>query len=248
MDEDTDARIGDAYDRLGSALAPPPDVAAAVEREVVARRRRRRAAWVGVAALVAAGTAGAVVTLGGGDSPDGDAVATDPGVDINSGKPPVVDHGSFVLTRADGSTHEFTELTVSCETDARGEKLAAGHISLYSPFDATEDGKGIKQPFFYFEADVSKAAGKTFSLPEESGGTDDEVFILFAADPGVDVANDAAKPNRANEVSSAESGAAGEVKVLEASCGQEPVLELDVDATLGSEVQQGTEKLAGSYR
>src|SRR4051794_1674134 len=129
MDEDKDGLLTDAYERLGSALAPPTDVAARVEREVGARRRRRRTAWAGAAALVVAGTAGTVVVLGSGDAPAGDTVAADPS---NGDKPPVTDHGSFVLTRADGSTHEFTQLTLSCQTGPQGEKVAPGHIMLYS--------------------------------------------------------------------------------------------------------------------
>ncbi len=53
--------------------------------------------------------------------------------------------------------------------------------------------------------------------------------------------------HRANEVSSAEEGAAGSVVVARASCDPVPVLELEVDATLGSEVAQGTLHLSGSF-
>jgi hypothetical protein len=240
MDEDNDTLLTDAYDRLGTALAPPPDVTARVEREVGARRRRRRTAWAGGAALVLAGTVGTVVVLGSGDASDGDTVAVD--------KPAPVDHGRFLLTRSDGSTHEFTELTLSCDTGPRGEKIPPGQIMLYSAYDATEDGKSIKAPFLYFEADVAKADGKTFALPDDRGGAPDQVFVLFVADPGAGDPGDAAKPDRANEVSSAQSGAAGTVKVLHASCGATPELELDVDATLGSEVGQGTEGLTGTSR
>jgi hypothetical protein len=245
MNEDKDSLLSDAYERLGTALAPPPDVAARVEREVGARRRRRLTAWAGAAALVVAGTAGTVAVLGSGDGSGGDTVAADPG---DADKPPVVDHGTFVLTRADGSTHEFTQLTVSCDTGPTGDKVAPGHIMLYSPYDATEDGKGIKAPFVYFDADVTAVNDKSFTLPGEADGLTEAAFVLFAADPGADGAGDAVSPNRANEVSSAESGAAGTVRVAHAACGANPELELEVDTTLGSEVQQGTAKLVGSYR
>ncbi len=240
MDEDDDTLLTDAYERLGTSLAPPSDLTARVEREVGARRRRRRTAWAGAAALVVAGTTGTVVVLGGGDASDGDTVAVD--------KPAPVDHGTFLLTRSDGSTHEFTELVLSCDTGPRGEKIEPGRIMLYSSYDPTEDGKGIKAPFLFFEADVARADGKSFELPDDRGGAPDEVFVLFVADPGVDGAGDAASPDRANEVSSAQSGAAGTVTVLNASCGATPELELEVDATLGSEVGQGTEGLTGASR
>jgi hypothetical protein len=52
---------------------------------------------------------------------------------------------------------------------------------------------------------------------------------------------------RANEVSSAEYDAMATVTVGQASCGPTPVLELEVDTTLGSEVEQSTLDLAGSF-
>ena len=66
--------------------------------------------------------------------------------------------------------------------------------------------------------------------------------MLFALDPEVSPSE-----ARANEVSSAEEGAAGSVVVARASCDPVPVLELEVDATLGSEVEQGTLHLSGSF-
>ena len=63
-------------------------------------------------------------------------------------------------------------------------------------------------------------------------------MILFMAD--------SEGTGRANEVSSSEAGAAGTVRVLEASCDPVPVLRLEVDMTLGSEVEQNTLDLAGS--
>jgi hypothetical protein len=52
---------------------------------------------------------------------------------------------------------------------------------------------------------------------------------------------------RANEVGSAEPGTAGTVRVLRASCDPTPVLELEVDTTLGSLVHQGTLNLDGYF-
>ncbi len=69
--------------------------------------------------------------------------------------------------------------------------------------------------------------------------------MLFAADSGITEDG----PERANEVSSAEDGAAGEVRVLRASCDPTPVLELEVDATLGSELEgRAPWQVEGSFR
>jgi hypothetical protein len=74
------------------------------------------------------------------------------------------------------------------------------------------------------------------------GDSDHRAFVLFAAD-----ADSESPGKRGNEVSSAESGAAGTVRVLRASCDPTPVLEIQVEATLGSEVQRGTLDLVGSF-
>lgn len=225
-----DQQITEAYVRLGTALAPPPDIAVRVERRVVVRRRRRRTALAGAAALVVAAAVGGAVAFGSGGDPDGDTIATDrPGP-----------QGSFVLTRPDGSTYEFSDLTVTCDKTPSGDKVEPGKILLYSPFDSPDGGESLKAPFLFFEAVVAKADGKTFTLPDDRGGSPDEVFVLFAADP-----KPSGKPG--NEVSSAQPGAAGTVRVLHASCDPSPVLELEVDTTLGSELEQGTQDLVGSF-
>jgi hypothetical protein len=229
---DHDEQITHAYARLGTALAPPRDLAERVERRVVVRRRRRRTTVAGVTALVVVAVAGGALLLGGGDDPDGDTVATDqPGPD-----------GSFVITRTDGSTVTIDDITVSCDRTPDGEPAEAGRIYLYSPFET--EGEKLTEPFLYFDGAVDRVAGKTFTLPIESqsGSSEDRAFVLFAADsqiaPGAD---------GANEVSSAESGAAGTVRVVRASCDPTPVLDLEVDATLGSEVEQGTYTVVGSF-
>ena len=232
-----DREIQDAYGRLGTALAPPPDVAVRVGRLVTVRRRRRRTALVGVAGLVVAGSVGGAVLLRSGEDGKGeDAVATD----TSSTSP----HGSFVLTRSDGSIYEFDDLTLSCAgTGPNGENVAPGHIVMFSPFQPDPSGKVLTEPFLYFDGVVDKIDGRSFRLPFESdsGSSDDRAFVLFAAD------GETPRTKHPNEVSSAEAGAAGTVHVLHASCGPTPVLDLEVDATLGSEVQQGTLDLKGSF-
>ena len=229
-----DQQLQDAYARLGTALLPPPDVAVRVEREVGARRRHRRAAIAVAAVLVVAGVAGGAVALGSGDDQHGDTVAVDE---------PAEPQGSFVLTRPDGSTQEFDDLTLSCDTAPMGSPGEAGHIYVFSPLHFDETGEALTEPYVMFDGVVDKIGGKTFTLPVDgsTGRSDDRPFVLFVAEGG------AGDSQRANEVSSAEPGAAGTVRVLRASCDPTPVLELEVDTTLGSELELGTLDLAGSF-
>ena len=235
--QESDQPIEEAYDRLATALAPPPDVAARVERRLGARRRARRAGVIGAAGLVAAGVVAGAVLLGSGD--DGaSVVATD--------EPAAT--GSFVLTRPDGSTFELSDLTLSCEGptgQASGEGLTGPQrIWLYSPHDMGPDGETPQQPFLLFEGIVDKVDGRTFRLPYNSddGNSDSRAFVLFALDPEV-----TSSEARANEVSSAEEGAAGSVVVTRASCDPVPVLELEVDGDLGSEISLESLHVSGSF-
>ena len=94
----------------------------------------------------------------------------------------------------------------------------------------------------YFEGLVDKIKGdRTFTLPHKPAqDSDDSPMILFNADTQ--------RGEGGNEVSSEQNGTAGTVRVVRASCDPEPVLELQVDATLGSEVEQGTLDLPGGLR
>jgi hypothetical protein len=232
----TDQQIEDAYRRMDTALTPPTDVVARVERRIRVRRSRRRVALAGVAGLVVAGTVSGALLLGGGDGQDGDSIATDP----------PTPHGVLVLTRPDGSTYEMSDLTVSCDPPPFFDGLEVPkdqtHIWLYSPLDASKRDV-LKHPFAYFEAIVAEVDGRTFQLPVTQGDDPGErPFTLFAADQD-------ARPDEhpVTGFSSSELGAAGTVVVKRASCDPAPVLELEVDTTLGSEVQQGTLGLVGSY-
>jgi hypothetical protein len=231
MTDDLDPQVHDAYLRLGTALAPPPDVATRVVRRVAARRRHRRVAAGGVGLVVAAGVVGGLVALGGGSSSD--TVAVD--------QPAT--HGSFTITRADGSTWTTSELTLTCQPPP-GEPFSPGgpqHIWLLSPRHVSADGKVLGDPFVSFSGIVDKIGGKTFQLPLDQA-SDTVPLVLFAADPDVP-----ATAERANEVSSAEAQASGTVTVTEASCDPTPVLTISADTTLGSEVEQGTLKVSGSF-
>jgi hypothetical protein len=225
----TEQRIKDGFDRLARALAPPADVASRVEQAVRTRRRRRRGAAVGVSAVVlAAGVAGAVL-VSGGDDAGGDVVAADPGGP----------HGSFTLTRADGSTITLDDLTLTCDQAPGDPDVHPGHIYLSSPFRLDASQRKLVEPYVSFDAVAAQVDGRDFVLPPDSdtGDSEDRAFVLFAADAGRD----------ANEVSSAEPGASGTLRVLRASCDPTPVLELEVDGSLGSEVDAGAWAVQGSY-
>ncbi len=233
----TDQQIEDAYRRMNDTLAPPADVALRVERRIRGRRSRRRAAVGGVAGLAVAGIVGGAVLLGSGDDEDGDTTATD--------RSPTA-QGVLVLTRPDGSTYKMSDLTLTCDRPSFLDGLVRAQDSqriwLYSTLDTTTDGV-LEHPFAYFEASVPKVDGRTFQLPVgDDNDPDSRTFTLFAAD------QDAAPTEHpVFGFSSAEKGAAGTVVVKRASCDPTPVLELEVDTTLGSEVQKGTLDLAGSF-
>lgn len=237
MDEQQiqERELTDAYGRLGTSLAPPPDVVVRVERQIGVRRRRRRTAAGAAAALVVAGAVGGAVVLGSG-SGDRNDVAIDPG-DAN--------RGSFTLVRQDGSQVELRDFTLSCNENPMGGQAWPGRIYLWTPPQFTPDASAehLTGPYAYFEAVADRADGKTYTLPVSESADDNGLpeMVVFAAEADGD------GHNGGNEVSSAESSAAGTVKVLRATCDPEPVLEIEVDATLGSEVGQGSERLVGSY-
>ena len=225
----TEQQIRDGFDRLDGALAPPTDAAERVERRVRVRRRRRRTTAVGAAALVVVAGAGTAVALSGGDDP-----ARTTAVDQPSST------STLVMTRPDGSTYAFPDVTVSCEPPQGDEDFASGPQRIWatSPRRIQDDRPVV--PLFYFQGIVDKIAGdRTFTFPTDgSMDSDEEPMILFMAD--------SEGKGRANEVSSAEAEAAGTVRVLQASCDPVPVLRLAVDMTLGSEVEQNTLDVAGS--
>lgn len=218
----TDEQIRDGFGRLAAALTPPPDATERVAQRIAERRRRRRVGVVGGAVAVIAAI-GATVVSGLGDREDTGAVAVDP----------AEAKGSVVLTRPDGSTHTFDEVTVACRPSATGQQV----ITAFSPRDM--EGRQLLSPWFYFQGDPRDlAAGGTYELPLR-GDTDELPLIVFVADIEID-------DREGNEVSSAQPGAAGTVRVLEASCDPDPILRVEFDTTLGSEVNQGALDVAGT--
>jgi hypothetical protein len=224
----TEEQIKDGYDRLDGALAPPLDAEQRVQRRVTARRRQRRTAVAGVATLGVLAIGGTVVALAGGDDGSGPAVAND-----TTGDPV----STLVLTRPDGSTYAFEGVEVTCNAP-EGEDGTVGpqRISAFSP-KAFKDHRAV-EPFVTFDGIVSKIAGdQTFTFPNDwTMGTNRMPMVLFAADTD------------GNEVASSAGGESGTVRVVEASCGPTPVLRLEVDMTLGSEVEKDPLKVAGSLR
>lgn len=236
-----DEEITAAFARLDGALAPPMDGAQRIERRLVTRRRRRRAAAAGTLSLVAVATVGTVVLIGSGDDGSHDIAVDQP----NAPSTPV---STLVMTRPDGSTYAFDDVTVSCEPPPGTEGATqgtAGRIWMTSPMppDVASDDARLDRPFVYFEGVVAKLQGdRLLELPVTGpGDSSSRPLTLFVADP-------LGNRERANEVSSAGTGAVGTVRVLRATCTPAPALELEVDATLGSEVQQDTRDLAGTLR
>ena len=231
----TEQQIRDGYEQLDSALAPPRDAHERVARRVVQRRRRRRVATTGAVALGMVVVTGAVVTQVSGD--DGtDQVAVDPPTEASA----------LVLTRPDGSTVEFSDFTVTCKEPSVGGSLGPGEgIWLHSPFHFEEGGPSgderLQQPFVYFEGRLDTLQGdRTFTLPvDNDGGSTEYQMTLFVADTegGPD----------GNEVVS-DGNSSGTVRMLRAECEPTPVLELVVDATLGSEEQLQSLDVAGTVR
>ena len=223
-----DPEIAAAYERLGAALAAPLDAAERVAGRMRVRRRRRRAGVVGAVGVVALATVGAGVLLNGGNGDDD-------GLAVDQPDRPDRPESSLVMTRPDGSTYSFSEVTVSCKPPVEGLGSGKGRIWMASPMRI--EGERVAEPFVLFEGIVAKLqGGRTFELPVDGpGGSDTYPLTLFIADLD-------------NEVSSAQLDAEGTVRVLRATCDPTPVLQLEVDATLGSEEQKGTLRLAGTVR
>lgn len=238
MSTDEDEQIGTAYEQLDSALAPPMDAQQRIEHRIAVRRRGRRIA--GVVVVVVAGVAGGVALARSGDSPSG-TVAVDQPAEPSS---------TLVLTRPDGSTVAFPDVTISCDPPlANGDEpvydATPDRIWAYSPIEfggsIENDDAMISTPFVMIEGTVSKLQDQpVFELPiTGSGDSSSEPLNVFVAD--TEGAADG------NEVSSSV-GETGTVRVLEATCDPEPVLRLEVDTTLGSEEDKQSLDLAGGLR
>jgi hypothetical protein len=216
-----DEIIGAAYARLEGALAPPLDGQQRIAHRIAVRRRGRRVARAGVVVVVVAGVAGGVAIARSGDDPSGTIAVEQP--------PPAV--STLVLTRPDGSTYSFDDVTVTCEKPAWDESGSTGRIWAYSPRDL--EGDHFTRPFLYFQGTVDELQGGLAATVPLAGPDDYEPgpLVLFMADAPAD-----GRP--ANETSSSASGA-GTIRVVEAACTPTPVLRLEVDATLGTEMRHG---------
>jgi hypothetical protein len=225
-----DELIGAAYERLDGALAPPLDGAQRVARRVEVRRRRRRVVRTGIATITVVGVVGAAALARSGDSPEGTVAVDQPSAPAST----------LTLTRPDGSTYAFDDVTVTCDAPP-WDTSASGRIWAFSPRHL--EGDHFTQPFLHFQGVVADLQGeRTVTVP--SPGPDDGnpgPLVLFVGD-----SPEEGRP--ANEAASSASGT-GSVRVVRASCTPAPVLELAVDATLGSEMQRGQDlAIAGSLR
>jgi hypothetical protein len=224
----TEQQIRDGFEQLEGALAPPADALERVDRRVRSRRRRRRATLAGGAALVLVAVGGTAVALGSGDD-GGDVVADDP-ADPTS---------TLVMTRPDGSTYAFPDVTVTCEEPFKGAAMGPGErIFAYSPRHI-EKGRAV-EPWFWFDGLLDRVSGhRTFTFTADWGLDSSDAYpvTVFLLDTD------------GNEASSSAGGESGTVHVLEASCDPAPVLRLEVDMTLGSEEQDlGSLDVAGELR
>lgn len=219
----TEEQIRDGYEWLDSALHAPQDAFDRVEKRMGARRRRRRIGAAAGAAVVVAAVGGyAAVSVGGSEDGREGVVAVDP--------PPY----SLVMTRPDGSTFEFEDVTISCDPPgAAAGGTGSGdqsRVYLYSPI--LVDGERLTQPFVLIEAEVEKPEQpRTFSLPIESTDGSSESLPPLS----VFIADTEGAPDGNEVVSSSPS--TGTVRVTRATCDPTPVLQLEVDATLASEEQ-----------
>ncbi|GAA4363237.1 hypothetical protein [Nocardioides caricicola] len=237
----TEQQIRDGFERLDSALAPPLDAQERVARRVTARRRRRRATVAGGTAFVLVAGVGTAVALSGGDDPDGRTIATD--------QPPGPT-STLVMTRPDGSTVAFPDVTVSCDPPvANGDQPidtpTPDRIWAYSPIEFSgsieDDDATVSKPFVLIQGIVSELeGGPVLTYPIEGpGGSSPEPINVFIAD--TEGAPDG------NELSSSV-GDTGTVRVLEASCEPVPTLRLEVSGTLGSEEGKQSVVLDGLLR
>lgn len=239
----SEQQIRDGFERMEGALAPPRDTLERVDRQVRSRRRRRRTAVVGVAAVAVIGIGGTVAALaGGGDPEGGTTIASDPGSGPTS---------TLVMTRPDGSTVAFEDVTVSCSPpvangDQPIERPRQGRIWAYSPIafagSAQDDEAVLEKPFLMIEGNVAELqAERTFELPIDGPGDSSTYpMVLFIADTEGGTPDDLG-----NEAASSASGS-GTVRVLEATCDPVPVLRLEVDGVIGSEEGKDDLGLAGS--
>lgn len=212
--------ILEAYRDLSSPTSPPDDLLARVDRRI-RRRRATRRGLAGVAALAVAGGIG-VVTLGGGDDGGESLVADQGGTDTST----------LTYTDVDGSTYTFdaADLEIACSTPEPG---APQRLILSRGDEA--------QPVLYADFVVDKVEpGEVFQMPVDGpGGSDTYPMLLFFTN-GTD--------DGANELTSAMMDATGTITVHEAACGPTPSLWFEVDATLGSEVEQPALAIKGEYR
>lgn len=212
--------ILEAYRTLSAPVSAPPDVLERVERRIT-RRRRARHGVVAVAALAAVGGVG-VTVLGGNDGDGTDRVANDPGGSETS---------TLTYTNTDGSTYTFAAEDIEVTCPAPGPD-GRQHLVLSRPTQAL--------PVLYVDVQVDEVTpGQVFDLPYDVDGGSEKLpmIFFFTTDGGDD----------SNELGSNMAGSTGTVTLHEATCGPTPSLWIEIDAVLGSEVEQPALAIEGSY-
>jgi hypothetical protein len=231
--------ILEAYRNLSNPVSAPPDLLEKVERRITRRRRVRRGA-VAVAAVAVVGGVG-VGVLGGGDGGGDDRVADDPGG---------TDSSTLTYTDTDGSTYSFEaqDIGITCRTsDREGKSFEVLTLTLNAMLPAAAQvvappDEAFTGPVLHVEVLTEKVEpGQVFPLPYETvDGSSSRRAMTFFFTNGID--------DDSNELSSAESDSSGTVTVHEATCGPDPSLWVEIDGTLGSEVEQPPVAIKGEYR
>ncbi|GAA4746363.1 hypothetical protein GCM10023350_33850 [Nocardioides endophyticus] len=228
----TEEQIKDGYDRLNGALAPPLDAEERVDRRVAARRRHRRTAVAGGCAFGVLAAAGIVGSSLGGDDRSGTGVAADP-----SGGPV----STLTLIRADGSTHVFDEVRVSCVPlrDGAAPRNRAEELDQSLRIRATSprvlaDGQPV-EPIFAFLGVLEKIEGdRTFTFPQgEVRSLAELPVLLWLGDSG-------------DDLRIAPGDATGTVRVVSASCDPVPELHLEVSLSLDGKGERPPVDLVGT--
>lgn len=141
-----------------------------------------------------------------------------------------VERSGFTVTRPDGSTFELVNFVAICRDFPEGDP-DAGYVEAWASLAGTRidpnadtEPKGPAARILVLD-DVPD--GTQLDLPfEETYGSEETGFVFTVGD-------------RRNTATSAEEEAAGNVEIIRASCEPTPVLEVRIDATLGSEFYDG---------
>lgn len=134
----------------------------------------------------------------------------------------------------DGVTVTFTDFTVECRA-SEDEQPEAQIVTAIAVADGAEQPRsGRLAPTLVIQA-AETAAGTTVELPYDEVYGEEETFInAFVTKVGDE-----------REISSSTEASSGEIEVVDASCGPEPLLEVRIDGVMESELSDGTVTVEG---